>query len=180
MPALVCGHRGPEPRRRRWRGAYVWAALAGAGCSAPTEPPPPTLEPGRYVLSTIDGTSAPFVLTRLEREGQATVLATISYDTVTVIDDSTARHHVRHATLEQLGTAAPVEVASEEINVVKRMLHRDDEIVLVGAFGEGPTYLVARDGGLVQRVRLLHGRCPAAGACSTLSSRIVDARYVHR
>ncbi len=155
-------------------------AVVSIACSGPTEPVAAMLEPGRYVLTTIDGAPPPFVLTRLEREGQATVLTTTSFDTITVIDDSTARHHARHATLEQLGTATPVEVAAKEINVVKRMLFRDDEIVLVAAFDEGPTYLVPRDGGLIQRVRLLDGRCAAAGGCLTLSNRIVDARYVRR
>ena len=160
--------------------ALAILALASVACSGPTEPVAAMLEPGRYVLSTIDGAPPPFLLTRLEREDQATMLTATSFDTITVIDNSTARHHVRRATLEQLGNATPVEIAFDEINVVTRMLFRDDEIVLVAAFDEGPTYLVPRDGGLIQRVQLLHGRCAAAGGCVTLSNRIVDARYVRR
>ncbi len=162
----------------------VWAAaviaLATVGCSEPVEPVAAMLEPGRYVLSTIDGAPPPFLLTWLEREGQATVLTATSYDTITVIDDSTARQHVRQATQEQIGNAAPVEVAASEIDAVKRMLRRDDEIVLVAFGAEGPIYLVPRDGDLIRRVQIIQARCSATGACSTLSNRIVEARYVRR
>lgn len=154
------------------------AILVCAGCSPPTEPVTLLLVPGRYVLTTIDGAPAPFITGRLER-GDTLWFDHITYDTVVVIDDSSARQHVRTANMSRLRDEAPVENGAQESNATKTVVFRDDEVVLVASYSLGPVYFSRVGSDLFQRIPIRHVRC-AANNCQMISNRIGRARYVRQ
>lgn len=136
------------------------AILVCAGCRTPTEPVTSLLVPGRYVLTTIDAAPAPFITGRLER-GDTLWFDHITYDTVVVIDDSSARQHIRTANMSRLRDEAPVENGAQESNSL------------------GPVYFSRVGSDLFQRIPIRHVRC-AAIDCQLISNRIGRARYVRQ
>ncbi len=155
------------------------ATLALPACGSPTAPSTNALVPGQYVLTDIGGQPAPLVLSQTERADGTVSTRLFSYDTLPVIDDSTARRHVRQVTLEQPAGGTATEAGSEETTVQLRLLSRDDEFLLIGpaVFSLGPTYFAVRGSDLIQRLPLTRARCTPDG-CTYLSNTIVEARYV--
>lgn len=167
----------PRLRSSTWLVALVILATA---CGQATEASRSSgLQPGRYALTTIDGAPLPFELSR-NAEGRYVVSQLIGFDTITVLDDSTARQHLQTTTLSATD-GTPDAISVQETSVVRRILARDDEFVLIGP-ADSPAanavYLSSRGDDLIQLFRKVTLPC-AVSSCQS-ASRVVEGRYVRR
>ena len=160
----------------------VGALLTMGACSGPAAPTDATVRPGRYALTAIGTKPAPFTVVRIEVDDTLALETRIVYDTITVLDDSTARQHLSRVTVAMRVGATPTEQESLEGTFPKVILFRDDEIVLIPAppFEGGLIiYLTRRAGELVQLIETVRVHCNAAG-CVTVARATAEAHYVRQ
>jgi hypothetical protein len=165
----------------RWALLLFVVGLLGCSDSGSTGPRD-LLEPGLYVLVSIDGKGSPFATTKTSY-GETLVTSEIAFDSVFVTSDTSYLRVVEVDVYSQSPGEPPVQVGSTYRKQPGSILWRSGDLVLAptpnGGFDVGePGYFHLGPRLLRARIQTSEASCSANGlTCASRSIRLVDAVY---